>query len=238
MLRLEDVRRNVKLQRAGLQFDPTTTSPVFEEDLAIPDEEIYKGSGKYEPYTHIHAAYRHPDTPAERRISKLFKIDEFTNSILDNKTCIQLLHTIIHAPTSVGGAGWDLERLQLSKAKRVSKFFPAHFFEMKEDLRKRWYVWCAWPWNTPLNEIRRYLGEEVGLYFSFLSFLTMALLMPAVLGLATFMSQQLLQELHLVWLPGIAIATALFAALFMEGWKRQQSTNAMEWGMSSECKIG
>lgn len=140
LLRLEDVRKNVKLQRAGLQFDPTTTAALFEEDLAIPDEEIYKGAGKYEPYSHIYAAYRHPDTPAERRIAKLFKVDEYTNCILDNKTCIQLLHTIIHAPTSVGGAGWDLERLQLSKSKRVSKFFPSHFFEMKEDLRKRWYV--------------------------------------------------------------------------------------------------
>ncbi len=71
------------------------------------------------------------------------------------------------------------------------------------------------------------------MYFSFLSFLTMALLIPALLGLATFMSQQLLKELHLVWLPGIAIATALFAALFMEGWKRKQSANAMEWGMTN-----
>ena len=61
----------------------------------------------------------------------------------------------------------------------------------------------------------------------------MALLFPALLGLATFMSQQIQNQLHLVWLPGIAIATALFAALFMEGWKRQQSANAMEWGMSN-----
>ena len=138
LLRLEDVRRNVQLQNSGLQFDPSTTAPLFEEDLAIPDEEMYKGSGKYEPYSHIYAAYRHPDTPDERRTAKLFRVDEYTNCMLDNKTCIQLLHTIIQAPTSVGGAGWDLERLQLSKAKRVLKFFPAHFFEMKEDLRKRW----------------------------------------------------------------------------------------------------
>ena len=71
------------------------------------------------------------------------------------------------------------------------------------------------------------------MYFSFLSFLTMALVMPAAMGVVTFIGQQSERTLHLVWLPGIAIAVALFAALFMEGWKRQQAVNAMQWGMTN-----
>lgn len=61
----------------------------------------------------------------------------------------------------------------------------------------------------------------------------MTLVLPGLMGLATFIGQQSEQTLQLVWLPGVAIAVALFAALFMEGWKRQQSTKAMIWGMSS-----
>jgi hypothetical protein len=76
-----------------------------------------------------------------------------------------------------------------------------------------------------------YLGEEVGMYFSFVSFLTMALVLPGLMGLATFIGQQSERTLQLVWLPGVAIAVALFAALFMEGWKRRQSASAMTWGM-------
>ena len=95
------------------------------------------------------------------------------------------------------------------------------------------FQWCVWPWETPSEEIRMYLGEEVGMYFSFLSYLTMTLVLPGLMGLATFIGQQSEQTLHLVWLPGVAIAVAIFAALFMEGWKRKQSTNALEWGMTN-----
>ncbi|CAE7839209.1 Ano8, partial [Symbiodinium sp. KB8] len=60
----------------------------------------------------------------------------------------------------------------------------------------------------------------------------MALLFPSIVGLATFIGQQITFTLHLIWLPGIAIAAAVWSTLWGEFWKRQQSTNAMEWGMT------
>lgn len=167
MLQYADIRVNADLQRQGLQFDPSTTAHLPEEELAIPDEELYRGSGKYPPYEHIYAPFRVGTSPKERRIMKLFKKDAHTGTYLSNKDAIQLLINIIHAPAGEGGAGWDLERLAISKDARVLKHFPGHFPELKEDLRKKWYVWCSWPWSTPTNDIRMYLGEEVGMYFSF-----------------------------------------------------------------------
>jgi len=137
-LRRADTKLNVQLQSQGLQFDPSTLKPLEASELAIPDEELYAGSGQYDPYAYAYAPYQVPSDAKGRELVSLFQIDSDTGAVLDNKTCIQLLHNIIHAPTSVGGAGWDLERLKLGGAKRVLAFFPAHVEKLKERLRAKW----------------------------------------------------------------------------------------------------
>jgi hypothetical protein len=129
---------NAELQAQGLQFDPTRLQPLVNESLAIPDEELYSGSGHYDPYAYVYAPYQVPQDAKQAQLVTLFQIDPDTETVLDNKTCVQLLHTIIHAPTSVGGAGWDLERLMLGGSKRVLSFFPAHVPKLKERLRAKW----------------------------------------------------------------------------------------------------
>lgn len=137
-LKKADIALNTKLQAQGLQFDPSSLKPLAASDLAIPDEELYTGSGNFDPYAYAYAPYQVPSDPKGHQLASLFHVDPDTGTVLDNKTCIQLLHNIIHAPTSVGGAGWDLERLKLGGAKRVLAFFPAHVSKLKERLRGKW----------------------------------------------------------------------------------------------------
>lgn len=97
------------------------------------------------------------------------------------------------------------------------------------------------PWDQPIDEIRDYFGEKIGLYFEFLGHYTTWLLPLSIVGgLATVdiaveaaIYGSLTSALGRAYtVPAFCTFVAFWAQLMLEYWKRTEATKAMEWGMS------
>lgn len=53
-------------------------------------------------------------------------------------------------------------------------------------LAVQWARFSAWYKHQPLDEIRDYFGEKIGLYFAWLGSYTAWLLLPSIVGLCVF----------------------------------------------------
>jgi hypothetical protein len=123
-------------------------------------------------------------------------------------------------------------------------------------LEKHWLPWSVHPWQQPIDSIRDYFGEKVGMYFEFLGHYTTWLLpssiagkcsvpltcpppLTAILGVVV-MFDIIIEAAVYGDLPK-ALATAfsiplfctfiaIWAQLMLEYWKRTEATKAMEWG--------
>lgn len=86
------------------------------------------------------------------------------------------------------------------------------------------YLVKAW-WNpiiAPATKIKNYYGEKIGMFFSFISFYTLALIIPTVIGTPIFILQ--LIDGKTGWLYSIStiVYTAsmiIWSTLFYELWK-------------------
>jgi len=82
-------------------------------------------------------------------------------------------------------------------------------------------------------EIRNYFGENVALYFAFLSFYSATLIPVAIFGVIVFIPQYLhdneLTILNFVF-GGVMV---IWTTLFLEMWKREESKLRAYWGMSN-----
>ncbi|XP_031568304.1 anoctamin-7-like isoform X2 [Actinia tenebrosa] len=58
---------------------------------------------------------------------------------------------------------------------------------MRQILKEYWGRWGAWLKYQPLDHIRWYFGEKIGIYFAWLGQYTAWLIMPSVVGLLVFM---------------------------------------------------
>ncbi|KAL9707566.1 hypothetical protein quinque_011084 [Culex quinquefasciatus] len=104
----------------------------------------------------------------------------------------------------------------------ITNFYSLH---CKPRLRKLRHVWVKPTKHQPIDEIRDYFGESVGMYFSFLGFYTYALIVPTVLGL---LQMVLSEETETV--PFFCIFYVVWMKVFLELWKRKSSAHAYRWG--------
>lgn len=105
----------------------------------------------------------------------------------------------------------------------IKDFYSLHDMEYLKLLQVDWYK----PYRKqPLDKIRYYFGESIGMYFGFLGFYSRSLILPAVLGVLQYIfSYEMLPFLcafYLIWI-----------VLFLELWKRKSSTFAYRWGTIS-----
>lgn len=56
----------------------------------------------------------------------------------------------------------------------------------RQLLRFYWASFRQWNKNQPLNEIRNYFGEKIGMYFAWTGFYTQSLFIPAIMGTLVF----------------------------------------------------
>jgi len=137
-----------------------------------------------------------------------------------------LLH-LIQAPPSRGGAGIDIGK---SIQRGVfSMCFPLHDPKEKGDLLRGW---VRRPWFKSLSQdfslVRAYYGEYITIYFAWLQHYTRWLAIPAapgfVLGIVGFAI-----GFDNVIVPFYCLFIAMWATLYLESWKRQNSTLICEW---------
>ncbi|KAI9332878.1 calcium-activated chloride channel-domain-containing protein [Zopfochytrium polystomum] len=90
--------------------------------------------------------------------------------------------------------------------------------------------------EQPLRQIRDYFGEKIAFYFSFLGFYTVWLLFPGLFGLAVFLygvfgtsSQTNETVFDNAATPWFALFMSVWANVFLEFWKRYNSTLQAVW---------
>lgn len=101
----------------------------------------------------------------------------------------RIIFNILESPRVAGkGAGLSIFRLKRSKKSPLIEAFPIHKDEERRDLEKQWMKFWP-PFTQPLDAIRNYFGEKVGMYFAFLEYYTMWMIIPAILGCFVFVEQ-------------------------------------------------
>jgi len=82
-------------------------------------------------------------------------------------------------------------------------------------------------------EIRNYFGENVALYFSFLSFYSACLIPTAIIGVIVFAPQMLAGNKLTVLNYLFGAVMIIWSTVFLEMWKRETAKLRAYWGMSN-----
>lgn len=179
-----------------------------------------------DPYVRIYAPFV---STADRR---LYARNGGTNFILSDAQALRALLSIMEASIDVdGGAGLDLDLLVDRGV--LTRWSCAHAEAGRARLARAWASTQPWmrPWRPPLEALRDYLGEKVAMHFAFIAHLVKWLAAPALFGLPVFIYLVSTSDDTSV-MPIYAMLVSVWATVFMEFWKREQSRLAQRWGMT------
>lgn len=205
-------------------FEPAMVKAAYEAlGMKLENPEGY-GGHYYPPYDHLSGPYDGSKAELYRPI--------------DDRDRFSLFKMLLAGSTSfkggAKGAGMDLVSLDADseKTKFCLAVFPLHQPESRDALAKMWMKWTP-PWRPlPTEEIKEYLGEEVGFYFAFLSHLAvhltwlapLALLGQIISGIAMMKGEPVMGSEGLAALIGPGIY-----ALIVDKWRFEQSKLAHLW---------
>lgn len=116
-----------------------------------------------------------------------------------------------------------MRRLQTSGI--VIQFFPLHDQEELKRLSSNWYARVRIGYQ-PLDDIRRYFGETIGIYFGFLEYFTFALIPMAIIGIPYYLLACEDYDKYVLF----ASFNLLWSTVILEVWKRMCSVTAYRWG--------
>ncbi|XP_009105583.1 anoctamin-like protein At1g73020 [Brassica rapa] len=116
----------------------------------------------------------------------------------------------------------------------IKQMFPLHDELKRKELLRTWALnWWNFT-NQPIDKIYSYFGAKIGVYFSFLGMYTQWLLFPALLGFIVQMVN--FGSLQYLVLPSFFVITTLWAALFLQFWKRKNAALLARWQIN--CLVG
>ncbi len=125
----------------------------------------------------------------------------------------------------------------------VVAYFPMHNDEQRNALSDKWLKkHFLDPWNNMDSDVKEYVGEKAALYFVFTVHYTkwlVYLCIASVIVVAEVCSRWVLSGsynealLDSYSIPCYCVFVAFWAQLLIETWKRQESSRALEWGMSN-----
>ncbi|XP_059829207.1 anoctamin-10 isoform X2 [Hypanus sabinus] len=116
-----------------------------------------------------------------------------------------------------------IRRLQTSGL--LLKIYPLHD---KEELKKLGSIWYKRVHVAlqPINEIKKYFGQNIALYFAFLEYFTIALFPMAVIGVPYYFFAWEDYDKYIVF----ATFNLLWSTIVLEVWKRWCAKLSYQWG--------
>lgn len=150
-------------------------------------------------------------------------------SIFTHTQRLKLTKMIITADTEKGGSNLKLESAVNNPTSNVLAFFPLHSPMKKKNLIEKCKKWGI-VFAPPHKELHEYFGEEVSMYFHFLSFYTKWLLPVAFLGLAVVILQIYKRSLDVILNIPFGLVMMIWATIFLNAWKREQKKLSTKWG--------
>eukprot|EP00743_Colponemidia_sp_Colp-15_P004257 GILK01004593.1.p1 GENE.GILK01004593.1~~GILK01004593.1.p1 ORF type:complete len:1141 (+),score=244.57 GILK01004593.1:62-3484(+) len=121
----------------------------------------------------------------------------------------------------------------ISTTKAVVDLIPLHDFAERQALLSKWEERSIFKMAPPLHKIRSYFGEKIALYFAFLSFYTVWLVVPGILGVIVFIIQRSADSsttVVKVFDAILCLCIAVWVTVLLEFWKRKQNTLSIQWG--------
>jgi hypothetical protein len=187
----------------------------------IPDHSVETDIDPYE-YIYGKFCYKRAD------MNNLYR--KFQNqTVFRGVDRLKLLYTIMTARSYEGGCNLDIYKM--IKDKCLLGFYPLHDHVELLVLEAKWLQFCQFPWNQPVDDIKDYFGEKIGLYFVWLGHYTTWLAGSAVVGFFCWINVAADDNNpNAVIMPYFATFMAFWATFFLEFWKRKESTTAMKWG--------
>lgn len=138
--------------------------------------------------------------------------------------------SILISPILSGGASISFPSLYTREA--IVAAYPFHVWPQADSIRERVLAKDCMPWQVPLDDIRDYFGEKIGLYFGWMCTYSTWLAFPALIGLITFINiaaDGYNPDAETV--PYFGVLVAIWGTCFTEYWKRRESKLSMLWGM-------
>lgn len=208
--------------------------------------EEYRGTSM-KAYDHLHAnydmdlkfksLYANPDLAAileKEGLSHLTTAgapaeQQAVGDVLSEATRLTLIYSILCARVFNGGCHLDLPKFKKNGV--ILGYYCMHHYSRLDALEDEWLF--AYPWMTPVNAIRNYFGERIGLYFAFQSHYTSWLVFAAFVGCLFWIGVALDgNNPSAPDMPFYGGIMALWATFMLEFWKRKEARYSLLWGTS------
>uniref|UniRef100_A0A1I8FRU3 Anoctamin n=1 Tax=Macrostomum lignano TaxID=282301 RepID=A0A1I8FRU3_9PLAT len=127
----------------------------------------------------------------------------------------------------------------------LPKDYQPEDLNARQILNAYWAKWGLWYKYQPLDHIREYYGEKIGLYFAWLGLYTAWLLPASIVGIIVFLygcftfkanvPGDICMFMRISYLfdhPGTvfySVFVAFWAVTFLENWKRKNASLAHHW---------
>ncbi|CAM9434451.1 unnamed protein product [Discosporangium mesarthrocarpum] len=197
---------------------------------AIHIQDEYNQS-QYEPYEYIYAPYIHDRAELEHLYRKYDGQDGERKIPFRGVDRLKIIHDILVAKRA--DMGCNLDVLRLVKSKCIMAFFPLHDKVELRALQLRWLKFFQWPWDQPVDDVKDYFGEKIGLYFLWLGHYTTWLIPASIIGILAWVNEVMKDNDPNTWGSVVfSVFIGLWSTLFTEFWKRKEARHAMHWGMA------
>jgi len=196
--------------------------------------EIAKQNLEDEIYEDIYAPFKDFKSRRDNRSELYSRFDEgvlHPDTVFRTVDRLKLTAAIISDEPVLGGAGLPLSKYCRSNKHPLLSFYPLDEMMEKEDL-KQFYSWSKFL-DPPLDEFRDYYGEQIALYFAFLSSYTRWLIVPAFVGAAFLIWQIAANTVDVPGISAFGVLVALWSTMFLENWRHTEARLRSRWGQQN-----
>lgn len=188
-----------------------------------------------EAWENIFAKFRDFKALGDPRDDLYAKQDEgpfHPNTPFHHVNRLKLTESIVKAEDILGGAGLQLRRQIRNARDPLAAYFPLQHNPQLKILKAKALRWTA-VWNPPTRELAAYYGEQVTLYFVFLSTYFKWLLLASAIGIVFTIYQISIDGFDGPGLSAFGILMVGWATMFLEVLKRKMASFRIEFGMSN-----